>query len=49
MIVKRKGKFILYSLKKPRKKLGTFGTIEEAKKREKQIQYFKWLAKQKKK
>lgn len=43
IIRKEGGKYILYSHKG--KKLGTFSSEEEAKKREKQINYFKYLDK----
>jgi len=46
MITKEGSKFVLKS-KDGAKVLGRFGTILEAKKREKQIQFFKALKKQK--
>lgn len=42
MIVHRKGKYTLYS-KSSHRRLGTYRTEKEAKKRERQIQYFKSL------
>jgi len=44
-IVKEGDKYILYS-KKTHKRLGEFSTLEEAKKRERQIEYFKHRGKQ---
>lgn len=35
------GKYRLYSRGKPRRNLGTYPTLEQAKRRERQIQYFK--------
>ena len=40
MIIKIKNKYILYS-KRTGKRLGVFSTLGAAKKRERQIQYFK--------
>ena len=47
MIRKRGNKFILFSLKS-HKKLGEFPTLKAAKKREKQINFFKYLESKKK-
>jgi len=43
VIVKRKTKYILYTKKKPRRRLGVFASKAKALARERQIQYFKYL------
>lgn len=48
MIRKYKNKYVLYSRtihKGKHKKLGEFPSLKQAKKRERQINYFKWLGK----